>query len=145
MKQPIVFIALSSHMAEMATQIAGDMGLDIPIEVGNMDTIQTIVAKYPEAEVLISRGGTTDVLRKISRKMVIGVTTTIGDILEPIRKIAVTGTKKIGVVASGNLIEDLSQDFTILDITILMRPWRENSGCAGNRAVAANGGNQCCG
>jgi hypothetical protein len=51
-------------MAEAAGKVAAEMGIAFPIEVGSMQTALEIAAKYPQAAVIISRGGTAEVVKK---------------------------------------------------------------------------------
>ena len=124
--EPILFIALSQSMAETAAAVKAELGLSFPIEVSNMQAVQTVVQSYPDAAVVISRGGTATKIRQLTNKTVVEITATISDLLEPMDRLAVKGIHKIGVVANRGLVDDSIQDITLGNIEIFIRPWQDS-------------------
>jgi hypothetical protein len=112
-------------MGETATFIASEMGASFPIEVGNINNAKEIALRYPQAEVLISRGGTAGVLKELPGRSVVEISAALEDVLEPAHRLVSTGKRKIAVVANWSLIGDGSQDLRLGDIELWMRPWKE--------------------
>jgi len=112
-------------MAESVTKVLAQMGLDMPIEVGTNQQALGIVQSYPEIGVVISRGGTAEDLKKSTNKTVVEITATISDILPLIHRIVTRGIKKIGIIAKGNMLDDVAQDLVLSDVSIFIRPWQK--------------------
>ena len=129
--EPILFIALSTKMAETAAHIATEMGISFPIEVGSMQTASEIAQRYPNAEVIVSRGGTAETLRKKTDRVVVEITASIEDVLDAAHRFVELGYKTIAVVANGAIIGNISQDLQIGNIKIWLRPWQDNATIAG--------------
>lgn len=120
----ILFIAVTPKMAETANQVLKELGLSLPVVVSKAKEAQEVVQNYPEVTVYIGRGGTADVLSQIPGKTVVELSSSISDLLETVQILVKTGARTIGVVAHSDLIDGISQQFMIGDITIYMRPWR---------------------
>jgi methyl-accepting chemotaxis protein len=125
--QQILFIVPSRIMSESVTQALASMGLDMPIEVGTNQQALEIVQSYPEVGVVISRGGTAEDLKKSTNKTVVAITATISDILPLIHRIATLEIKKVGIIAKGNMLDDIAQDLVLSDVSIFIRPWQKTN------------------
>lgn len=121
----ILFIAPSTSMAQIATQIIADMGLNIPVEIGVGKQVIDISRRYPERDIIISRGGAADNLKRMTDKTIVPVTITMSDLLRSINVI-VGEVKKIGIVGHKNMFEDMIQDIQFLDVEIFLRPSQNN-------------------
>lgn len=130
-------------MADTAKHLIEGMGLDIPVEVSNMQEAEVTAGKYPHINIIISRGGTAEKLAQIPGKTVIEITASISDLIEPLHKLAAEGCKRIGVVANKGLIEELPQDLTFAGVEIFMRPWRDQKEITGILGQLSHKGIQC--
>ena len=110
-------------MADTAARILSQMGLNFPIEVSSMQEAEATAFKYPDNNVIVSRGGTAEKLAQVPGKTVVEITSSFSDLLTPLNKLASEGATKIGVVANRGLIDDMVQDVAIAGIDIYMRPW----------------------
>lgn len=119
----ILFVAISSKMADMASSVVSEMGLNISVIVSSKAEIKDAIHKFPDAEVYISRGAVAEALQQQSKKPVIELTSSINDILEPMQKLIDKGIKKVAVVASPKLIGDNIYDYKISDVDVLIRPY----------------------
>lgn len=120
----ILFIAVSQKMANLATGVISEMGLDIPVVVSTSVEIQSIVNQYPQVGVFISRGRSAQVLSQITDNSVVEITSSINDILDPVEKLTAKGITKIAVIASSKLIGDNANDYRVGDVDIIMRPFQ---------------------
>jgi len=120
--EPILFIAKSQTMANLAAQVTGKMKVDIAITISNRSEAKMAAMHYPDTSVYISRGGTAKALRQLTDKAVVELRLTLGDLLEPIHRIAARGIDKIAVVASTDLIGESTYDFEFANVKIYIRP-----------------------
>lgn len=122
--EQILFVALSSKMAETAKKVATDLGLSFPIKVSSMQESQELARSYPEAGVLISRGGTANLLKQIEGRTVVEITAAISDILEPVSKLTARGITKVGVLTNRGLIGNSHHDFQLAGTGVFIRSWQ---------------------
>lgn len=121
--ESILFVAISTKMADIAARVTAEMGLSIPIVVGTKSEIQDIIVNYSDTEVYISRGAVAEALQNLSNKPVVELTSSINDILTPLQKLIDKGMKKVAVMASPKLIGNTVHDYKIGDVEVLMRPY----------------------
>lgn len=119
----IYFVALTPGMAEIATQAAQELEVDFPIEVVSFDRGAEVAKANSDADVFISRGLMVDLLRQHSEVPVVGITMTIEEMLESVHRLVVGGATKVGVVVHRGFLEMDDSDFSIADISILIRRW----------------------
>lgn len=122
--EQILFIAPSQIMADMARDVGLKMGLKFEIGIGTNKEALAVAHKYPDTQVLISRGGTVEDLKTLPHKTVVGITATVSDLLKAAHKIASQGDKKIGVVVKWNMLDDSAEDVKVGDLTVFIRPWK---------------------
>ncbi|GBG57827.1 chemotaxis protein [Sporomusaceae bacterium FL31] len=125
--EDILFVAPSSYVAQSASKVIAEMGLQIPVEIKNMQEAITVAETYPDVKIIISRGGTAKIIQDKTGKTVIGIKASMRDLLDPIDKVASHGIDKIGIVANCHMIEDSVQDFKLLTCDIYSRPWYKES------------------
>lgn len=121
--ESILFVAVSQAMAETASKAALELKIELPIVVSKMSEFQTLISKYPNINVFISRGAAAKTLNELYGKTVVEIRSTIEDFLMPIERICSMGIKKIGIVNHASVISE--QNFKISDVEIFMRPWHE--------------------
>lgn len=122
--EKILFVALSEKMAQTARQVSAEMGLNITIVISKAQEADSLIQLYPHSDVIIARGGTAEVLSQIPGKAVVEITSTIVDFLEPIHRIVMAGSNKVGVVAHSALL-DKAEDLKISNAEIFIRPWHK--------------------
>lgn len=125
--ESVLFVAPSPLVAETATKIIAEMRLDMPVVTGNMQNAAQLAASYPQAGVIISRGGTGEAIHKATGKPVVSITASLGDILPPVHRLAARGIQKVGLVANRSLIGATSQDLQVGSIEICIRPWSDTT------------------
>lgn len=121
----IVFNAVSQGMANLAAKVAGEMNLQVIIEVSKGPEVQKVVESHQDAEVYISRGGTAQMLQKLTDRPVVELRASVDEILEAIQKLIVAGEHKIAIVADENVIGEEESEFKIASVDILKRPIRQ--------------------
>jgi hypothetical protein len=119
----ILFVAPSAYVAQSASKVISEMGLNIPVEIKNMQEALAVAETYPNVQIIISRGGTAKIIQDKTGKTVIGIKASMRDLLDPIDKVASQGNAKIGIVANCHIIDDSVQDFKLLNCDIYSRPW----------------------
>lgn len=119
----IMFVAISENMADMARRVSGEMGLNIPIIVSEMEEVEDLVRRSPDIEVFISRGETARLLQRFSNKPVVYITCSTTDILEPVQRLTSSGIDRIAVIGSPFLVGEGSYDYKIGNTEIYMRSY----------------------
>lgn len=122
--EQILFIAPSQVMADMAQDVSLKISLRCEFGIGTNKEALSVASKYPDARVLISRGGTVEDLKALPHKTVVGITATVSDLLRAAHKIASQGDKKIGVVVKWNMLDDSAEDVKVGDLIVFIRPWK---------------------
>lgn len=123
LERAVLFIAPSQNIAEIAQEALNKREIKIPICVANNEQALTIARTRKELEVIISRGGTAEDLKRMTDKTIVEITSSIDDIVIPTNRLATNGIKKVGVVAKSNVIGDNARDLVLADIEIYLRPW----------------------
>ncbi|HHV64610.1 MAG TPA: chemotaxis protein [Peptococcaceae bacterium] len=121
--EKILFAALTEDMAKVAEQAMRELNLSFPIVVAGSERAAELVQANPQVEVMISRGLMVNSLKQHTDKPVVAVTMTSEELLEEIGNMAVTGAKKIGVVANEGFMGMRDKDFKLGDLTVFVRPW----------------------
>ena len=119
----IFFVALTPDMAQVAEQAMSELKLSFPIKVVSFDKGPDVVRDNPQVDVMISRGLMVDLLREHTDKPVVGLTMTIGEMLEAVQRLITSGAVKVGVVAHRGFLEMGNSDFVVGETTIHVRPW----------------------
>jgi hypothetical protein len=120
--ESILFIIPSQSMSEMIKSIMKETDQNFVIEIGTNNTAIEIAQRYPDINVIISRGGTVNDLRKVPNKIIIAITAVLDDLILPLHQIASTGIKKVGVVGMMNFIEGIVNDYRIGELEVLIHP-----------------------
>jgi transcriptional regulator with PAS, ATPase and Fis domain len=102
---PVVLIAPYEGMAEMAKEICKEFERPIVIEVGDLQEGLRKAGNLMErgAEVMISRGGTAQLLKQELMIPVVEIQVTTFDILGALQKVS-NRRQKIGIIGFGNVV-----------------------------------------
>lgn len=120
---PVALIAPYEGMAEMAREICKEFTKPIAIEVGDLHEglrkAQDLVEKG--AEVLISRGGTAQLLKQELMIPIVEIQVTTYDILGALQKVS-NRSQKIGIIGFGNVIYGSHKlaDLLALDLMVFI-------------------------
>lgn len=120
--ESILFIIPSQSMKEMIQSIMKETNQSYIIEIGTNNTAIEIAKRYPDINVIVSRGGTVNDLRKIPNKMIVAITATLDDYILPLHQIESSGVKKVGIVGMDNFIEGIAKDYRIGELEIFIHP-----------------------
>jgi transcriptional regulator with PAS, ATPase and Fis domain len=120
---PVGLIAPYPEMAELAQGICKEFEKPIALEVGDLQEGlkkgQWLAEKG--TEVIISRGGTAQILKQALHIPIVEIKVTAYDILAALQKIPDRG-QKIGIVGFGNVIYGSSHLGSLLDMNLLVFP-----------------------
>lgn len=123
---PVLFIATSQSMADIVKQVLADMGISMPVEIGANQQAVKIAERYPDIDIVISRGGTAEELQQFTDKTIVGISVVISDLLALIDRMGRAGVDKIGIVARRNMIDESTRDVRFLDRELFLRPCRDD-------------------
>jgi PAS domain S-box-containing protein len=118
MLEKIVFIAPDENLADRAAQVISELGEQIGVFQGSLEEGLWLAKKAVKngANIIISRGGTGDLIREKLSIPVVNLETSSFDIINTIDK-AVTYSNKIGIVGFNNLIAAYERANKILQKT----------------------------
>lgn len=119
----IFFAALTPGMAQIAEQAMRELHLSFPIQVVSFDKGPEVVRANPQVDVMISRGLMVDMLREHTDKPVVGITMTIGEVLEAVQRLTADGASNVGVVAHRGFMDMGNSDFVLGETRVHLRPW----------------------
>ena len=109
MTASILFIAPYKQMAQKARRVLRALKADFPVVVGYDELGVTKVAEFPEAKILISRGGTTKQLRRyFPDKTIVDISASFTDISKGIEKLISQGCTNIAVITHENIIGSIA-------------------------------------
>jgi transcriptional regulator with PAS, ATPase and Fis domain len=116
---PVALIAPYQGMAEMATEISKDFDKPIVIEVGDLQEglKRGQVLLEQGVEVIISRGGTAQLLRRELPVPIVEIKVTVYDVLRALKSVK-RKNKKIGIIGFGNVVYGLDQLGHLLDLDL---------------------------
>lgn len=118
----ILFIAPFPSMAATAQTVVAQLGLNIPVLVGNNKQALVLASRFPASTIIISRGGTASDLKQLPNRTVVEITASVSDLMSTIHRLAGNGFAKIGVVTRANIVDEAVSDFQFSDTRIYMRP-----------------------
>ncbi|RKL61992.1 AAA family ATPase [Thermoanaerobacteraceae bacterium SP2] len=121
----ILFIAPFNNIAETALKVAQKMNIDMVVEVGNMEEALQIADKYDDIDVIISRGGTAELLKDAKDVPVVEIKLSINDFMNAISDISKTGIKRIAVISRKSILEENIKDYEIFGVSIFFRPCKD--------------------
>lgn len=118
---PILFLAPFPGMAALAAKVAEKMGINLIIEVTDDAQVKEVVKRYPNIEVVVSRGGVAEQLKSMDNLSVVEVTMSVNDLLSILSRLTQRGVRKVGIVSRANLFDGTFGDFCIADTEIAIR------------------------
>jgi transcriptional regulator with PAS, ATPase and Fis domain len=117
---PVALIAPYEGMAEMAEEICKEFEKPIAIEVGDLQEglkkAQNLIERG--VEVMISRGGTAQLLKQELMIPIVEIQVTTYDILGALQKVSNKG-QKIGIIGFGNVIYGSQKLADLLDLDLM--------------------------
>jgi hypothetical protein len=123
--EPILFLAPNQALAAKAASACAHLNVQLTIQVAALKEARAAVQAHAGMQVIISRGGVASELRKATSTPVIGVLSTMSDVLAAIHTLAQGGARRIGVVVNAMTLDDGTQDLRIGDLEVFLRPWQE--------------------
>lgn len=118
---PILFLAPFPQLASLAVAIAEEMGVNIIVELTDDSQVEAVINRYPDVEVIVSRGGVAEQARLFSRISIVEITMSVNDLLSAISRLTQTGLRRIGLVSRTNLSDGTVGDFCIADTMVYIR------------------------
>lgn len=119
---PILLLSPMQHIADIAPEIARELGISIHIEISDDAGAEMLVRSYPGVEVVVTRGGLADQARRVPGISVVEISMSLNELLSYLSDLTSRGHKRIGVVSRTNIFGGAAGDFRILDADISIRP-----------------------
>jgi hypothetical protein len=94
----IVFVAVSETMRQEALRVMTQLGIDMPVIVSNMHSVEKAVSEYQHAAVFISRGGTAKILESRLMREVVTIVPSATDYFSSLGQCNQGGLNRIGIL-----------------------------------------------
>ncbi|SDF33515.1 sigma 54-interacting transcriptional regulator [Sporolituus thermophilus] len=124
---PILFLAPFHNMAELAANIAQQMGIELYVATASDQEAERVIKRYGDVEVIISRGGLAEEVKALNRFTVIEITMSVYDLLSIVSKLTALDIRRIGIVSRANIFDGITGNFNISETEIHIRSCRNES------------------
>ncbi len=124
---PILFLAPFRSMAELARKIAAKMGVRLIVEITDDARVKSVIKKYPDSEVIVSRGGVAEQIKGLDNVSVVEITMSVNDLLSIVSRLTLQGIQRIGIVSRANLFDGTMGDFYMAGTKIYIRSCADES------------------
>ncbi len=125
---PILLLSPMQSIADIAPDIARELGINIRVETSDDADAERLVRNYPGVEVVVTRGGLAEQVRKIPGISVVEIAMSLNELLSNLSELTAKGCKRIGIVSRANLFSGAAGDFHILDAHVSIRPQADENG-----------------
>jgi transcriptional regulator with PAS, ATPase and Fis domain len=125
---PILLLSPMQSIAETAPEIARELGITIRVETSDDAGAERLVESHPGIEVVVTRGGLAERVRKIPGISVVEIAMSLNELLTNIGDLTAKGYRRIGIVSRANLFSGAAGDFRILDARVSIRPQADEEG-----------------
>ena len=119
---PILLLSPLQSIADLAPEIARELGIDIHIELADDNSAQNRVREHPEVEIVLTRGGLAEHVRQLPGISVIEIATSLNELLGSLSSLTASGVKRIGIVSRPNLLNGATGHFDICSAQISVHP-----------------------
>ena len=119
---PILLLSPMQSIADLAPDVARELGVDIHVEVADDSQAVELVRSNPGVEVVITRGGLAERVRQLPGVSVVEIAMSLNELLGTLSLLTAKGCKRIGIVSHANLFSGAAGDFRILDAEVSIRP-----------------------
>jgi transcriptional regulator with PAS, ATPase and Fis domain len=119
---PILLLSPMPHLAERASRIAAELGIDLIAET-TYDDASAIAAieRHPATDVVVTRGGLVEGVKHIPNISVVGISLSTNELLGYLDKLTAQGFRRVGIVSRENLIDGAIGDFQIIGLEVCIR------------------------
>ena len=125
---PILLLSPMQSISDIAPDVARELGIQIHIETSDDASALERVRRYPEIEVVVTRGGLAELVRQIPGVSVVEIAMSLNELLSNLAELTAKGLKRIGIVSRANLFSGAVGDFRILDAQVSIRPQADEAG-----------------
>ena len=120
---PILLLSPIDSIAEKASSLVSScLGDEIFTEVYGEDkeddNVIEIIQRYPDIEIVISRGGLAERIRALEHISLVEITMSVNDLLHIVSKLTQQGIRRIGIVSRSNLLDGTMGHFSISDVEV---------------------------
>jgi transcriptional regulator with PAS, ATPase and Fis domain len=119
---PILLLSPMHSIADIAPDIARELGINIHVETSDDAGAAALVRSYPGIEVVVTRGGLAELVRQIPGITVVEIAMSLNELLGNLSDLTGRGFRRIGIVSRANLFSGAVGDFRILDAHVSIRP-----------------------
>ena len=122
----ILFIAPQKEIAQVAQKVLNNLNISMPVIIAKNEEAVQKTKQYPNASVIISRGGTARDLKKYTDKIIVDINISFADIFPSIEKLSRLGSKNIAIISNNHIIDKEETNLTINDTFIKICPYSDD-------------------
>ena len=120
--QPILLLSPMQSIADIAPDVASELGLAIHVEVSDDASAERLIRQHPGVEVVVTRGGLAELARQVPGISVVEIAMSLNELLSNLSTLTSKGCRRIGIVSRANLFSGAAGEFNILDARVSIRP-----------------------
>ncbi|MFC2637447.1 MAG: sigma 54-interacting transcriptional regulator [Mitsuokella sp.] len=118
----MLFVAPTEDMKHRVEGVLADLHLSMPVIVSCDKNVIADAKEYGKIDVVISRGGIAEELKKLPGTSVVELGTSLNDLLRAAEMLQAQGCHRIGIVMRANILFDKMHDFQIGDTKLCIYP-----------------------
>ena len=119
---PILLLSPMQSLSDAAPEIAAELGISLHVETSDDAGAEQVVRRYPEVEVVVSRGGLAERAAQVGGISVVEIAMSLNELLSNVSVLTARGLRRIGIVSRANLFSGAVGDFRILDALVSIHP-----------------------
>ncbi len=119
---PILLLSPMQSIADMAPDVADELGISIHIETSDDASALKLVRQHPGVEVVVTRGGLAEQIRQLPGISVVEIAMSLNELLSTLSHLTAKGFRRIGIVSRANLFSGAVGNFQILDAQVSIHP-----------------------
>ena len=119
---PILLLSPMQSITDIAPAVAHELGINIHVATTDDANAEKTMRRYPDIEIVISRGGVAELIKPIPGIIVVEIAMSLNELLSNLSVLTGKGLKRIGMVSRANLFNGAVGDFQILDAHVSIHP-----------------------
>ena len=120
--QSILLLSPMQSISNTAPDVARELGIRIEIRDSDDASVVRHIGEYPEAEVVVTRGGFAELAKRVPGITVVEIAMSLNELLSNLSTLTGKGFSRIGIVSHPNLFSGAAGNFNILDAQVSIRP-----------------------
>ena len=136
----ILLVSPMQSISNIAPAVARELGIQVEIKDSDDASVERHILEYPDAEVVVTRGGFAQRAKRIPGIAVVEIAMSLNELLSNLSTLTGKGFSRIGIISHPNLVSGAAGNFNILDAEVSIRPQESEEAIAATVRQMANEG-----